>query len=287
MSADRPGQAANWLRRLIESLSGEPRDLEQLGEMLTGARDRGLIDADVLAMLEGVLQVSEIQVRDVMVPRSQMVVVSRDDPPEKILPAVIESGHSRFPVVGEDRDDVAGILLAKDLLRYFSEGGETNFDIRECLRPAVFIPESKRLNVLLKEFRVSHNHMAIVVDEYGGVSGLLTIEDVLEQIVGDIGDEYDIDDAEVIRKEAERTFSVPALTRIEDFNATFGTRFSDDEADTIGGLILHELGRMPRRGEAIEIGGLELKVTRSDRRRIESLRVTTPRDLELHPAEGR
>jgi magnesium and cobalt transporter len=287
MSADRPGQAANWLRRLIESLSGEPRDLEQLGEMLTGARDRGLIDADVLAMLEGVLQVSEIQVRDVMVPRSQMVVVSRDDPPEKILPAVIESGHSRFPVVGEDRDDVAGILLAKDLLRYFSEGGETNFDIRECLRPAVFIPESKRLNVLLKEFRVSHNHMAIVVDEYGGVSGLLTIEDVLEQIVGDIGDEYDIDDAEGIRKEAERTFSVPALTRIEDFNATFGTRFSDDEADTIGGLILHELGRMPRRGEAIEIGGLELKVTRSDRRRIESLRVTTPRDLELPPAEGR
>jgi len=287
MSADRPGQAANWLRRLIESLSGEPRDLEQLGEMLTGARDRGLIDADVLAMLEGVLQVSEIQVRDVMVPRSQMVVVSRDDPPEKILPAVIESGHSRFPVVGEDRDDVAGILLAKDLLRYFSEGGETNFDIRECLRPAVFIPESKRLNVLLKEFRVSHNHMAIVVDEYGGVSGLLTIEDVLEQIVGDIGDEYDIDDAEGIRKEAERTFSVPALTRIEDFNATFGTRFSDDEADTIGGLILHELGRMPRRGEAIEIGGLELKVTRSDRRRIESLRVTTARDLELPPAEGR
>jgi magnesium and cobalt transporter len=287
MSADRPGQAANWLRRLIESLSGEPRDLEHLGEMLTGARDRGLIDADVLAMLEGVLQVSEIQVRDVMVPRSQMVVVSRDDPPEKILPAVIESGHSRFPVVGEDRDDVAGILLAKDLLRYFSEGGETNFDIRECLRPAVFIPESKRLNVLLKEFRVSHNHMAIVVDEYGGVSGLLTIEDVLEQIVGDIGDEYDIDDAEGIRKEAERTFSVPALTRIEDFNATFGTRFSDDEADTIGGLILHELGRMPRRGEAIEIGGLELKVTRSDRRRIESLRVTTPRDLELPPAEGR
>jgi magnesium and cobalt transporter len=287
MSADRPGQAANWLRRLIESLSGEPRDLEQLGEMMAGARDRGLIDADVLAMLEGVLQVSGIQVRDVMVPRSQMIVVNRDDPPEKILPAVIESGHSRFPVVGEDRDDVAGILLAKDLLRYFSEGGEGNFDIRECLRPAVFIPESKRLNVLLKEFRVSHNHMAIVVDEYGGVSGLLTIEDVLEQIVGDIGDEYDIDDAEGIRKEAERTFSVPALTRIEDFNATFGTRFSDDEADTIGGLVLHELGRMPRRGEAIEIGGLELKVTRSDRRRIESLRVTTPRDLELPPAEGR
>jgi magnesium and cobalt transporter len=287
MSADRPGPAGNWLRRLLESLSGEPRDLQQLAAMLAEARDRGLIDADVLAMLEGVLQVSEIQVRDVMVPRSQMVVVRRDDPPEVILPAVIESGHSRFPVVGEDRDEVAGILLAKDLLRYFAEGGKGNFDIRECLRPAVFIPESKRLNVLLKEFRVSHNHMAIVVDEYGGVSGLLTIEDLLEQIVGDIGDEYDIDDAEVIRKEGERTFTVPALTRIEDFNTAFGTRFSNDEFDTIGGLVLHELGRMPRRGEAIEIGGLELKVMRSDRRRIESLRVTTPRDLELRPAEGR
>jgi magnesium and cobalt transporter len=287
MSADRPGPAGNWLRRLLESLSGEPRDLQQLAAMLAEARDRGLIDADVLAMLEGVLQVSEIQVRDVMVPRSQMVVVRRDDPPEVILPAVIESGHSRFPVVGEDRDEVAGILLAKDLLRYFAEGGKGNFDIRECLRPAVFIPESKRLNVLLKEFRVSHNHMAIVVDEYGGVSGLLTIEDLLEQIVGDIGDEYDIDDAEVIRKEGERTFTVPALTRIEDFNTAFGTRFSNEEFDTIGGLVLHELGRMPRRGEAIEIGGLELKVMRSDRRRIESLRVTTPRDLELRPAEGR
>jgi len=236
-------------------------------------------------MLEGVLQVSEIQVRDVMVPRSQMVVIQRDEPPERILPVVVESGHSRFPVVGEDRDEVVGILLAKDLLRYFAEGGKGQFDIRECVRPAVFIPESKRLNVLLKEFRVSHNHMAIVVDEYGGVSGLLTIEDVLEQIVGDIGDEYDVDEGEGIRKEAERVFAVPALTRIEEFNSTFGTRFSDDEFDTIGGLVLHELGRMPRRGEAIEIGGIELKVVRADRRRIETLRVTTARDLEL-PGAG-
>jgi len=287
MSADQPGPAVNWLRRLVDSLSGEPRDLEQLTGILADARDRGLIDADVLAMLEGVLQVSEIQVRDVMVPRSQMVVVGRDDRPEKILPLVIESGHSRFPAIGEDRDEVVGILLAKDLLRYFAEGGEGNFDIRECLRPAVFIPESKRLNVLLKEFRVSHNHMAIVVDEYGGVSGLLTIEDVLEQIVGEIGDEYDVDEAEGIRKEGERTFTVPALTRIEEFNTTFGTRFSDEECDTIGGLVLHELGRMPRRGEAIEIGGLEIKVVRSDRRRIETVRVTTPRDLELPSAQGR
>jgi magnesium and cobalt transporter len=275
-----------WLRRIANTLSGEPRDLEQLTDVLADASERGLIDADELEMLESVLQVSEIQVRDVMVPRSQMVVIQREDPPEKILPVVIESGHSRFPVVGEDRDEVVGILLAKDLLRYFTEDGGKSFDIRECLRPGVFIPESKRLNVLLKEFRVNHNHMAIVVDEYGGVSGLLTIEDVLEQIVGDIGDEYDIDEGEGIRKEAERTYSVPALTRIEDFNSTFGTRFSDDEYDTIGGLVLHELGRVPRRGEAIQIGGLELKVTRADRRHIETLRVTTPRDLDLRTQDG-
>jgi magnesium and cobalt transporter len=281
MSEQRPRPSGSWLRRLLESLAGEPQDLEELSEVLTDARERGLIDTDVFAMLEGVLQVSEIQVRDVMVPRSQMVVIQRDEPPDRILPVVVESGHSRFPVVGEDRDEVAGILLAKDLLRYFADGGEGQFDIRECLRPAIFIPESKRLNVLLKEFRVSHNHMAIVVDEYGGVSGLLTIEDVLEQIVGDIGDEYDVDEGEGIRREAERTFAVPALTRIEEFNGTFGTRFSDEEFDTIGGLVLHELGRMPRRGEAIEIGGLELKVVRADRRRIETLRVTTPRDIEL------
>ena len=272
---------ASWLRRLVESLAGEPQDLDQLEGVLADAKDRGLIDGEVLRMLEGVLEVSEIQVRDVMVPRSQMVVVQRDDPPDRILPVVIESGHSRFPVVGEDRDEVVGILLAKDLLRFFAQSAESEFDIRECVRPAVFIPEAKRLNVLLKEFRVSHNHMAIVVDEYGGVSGLLTIEDVLEQIVGDIGDEYDVDETEGIRKEGERTFAVPALTRIEEFNSVFGTRFSDEEFDTIGGLVLHELGRMPRRGEAVEIGGLELKVLRADRRRIDALRVTTPRDLEL------
>ena len=180
---------ASWLRRLVESLAGEPQDLDQLEGVLADAKERGLIDAEVLRMLEGVLEVSEIQVRDVMVPRSQMVVVQRDDPPERILPVVIESGHSRFPVIGDDRDEVIGILLAKDLLRFFAQASDADFDIRECVRPAVFIPEAKRLNVLLKEFRVSHNHMAIVVDEYGGISGLLTIEDVLEQIVGDIGDE--------------------------------------------------------------------------------------------------
>jgi magnesium and cobalt transporter len=285
-SSGQTGSTGSWLRRLANSITGEPRDLDELVAILVEARERGLIDADVLQMLESVLEVSEIQVRDIMVPRSQMVVINRDEPVEKILPVVIESGHSRFPVVGEDRDEVQGILLAKDLLRFFVEDQRDDFDIKECLRPAVFIPESKRLNVLLKEFRVTHNHMAIVVDEYGGVSGLLTIEDVLEQIVGDIGDEYDIDESEGIRKEADRSWTVPALTRIEDFNQAFGTRFSDEECDTIGGLILQELGRMPRRGEAVQIGGLELKVTRADRRRIETLRVTSPRDLELRPADG-
>jgi magnesium and cobalt transporter len=285
-SREHAGHAGSWLRRLAESLTGEPRDLEQLADVLADARERGLIDSDVLEMLESVLEVSEIQVRDVMVPRSQMVVIDRDEPVGKILPVVIESGHSRFPVVGEDRDEVVGILLAKDLLRFFVEDDRDDFDIRECLRPAVFIPESKRLNVLLKEFRISHNHMAIVVDEYGGVSGLLTIEDVLEQIVGDIGDEYDVDEGEGIRREGDRTWSVPALTRIEDFNTTFGTRFSDEEYDTIGGLVLHQLGRMPRRGEAIQAGGLELKVTRADRRRIETLRVTTTRELDVRTADG-
>ena len=285
-SSGQTGATGSWLRRLANAITGEPRDLDELAAILVEARERGLIDADVLQMLESVLEVSEIQVRDIMVPRSQMVVINRDEPVEKILPVVIESGHSRFPVVGEDRDEVQGILLAKDLLRFFVEDQRDDFDIKECLRPAVFIPESKRLNVLLKEFRVTHNHMAIVVDEYGGVSGLLTIEDVLEQIVGDIGDEYDVDESEGIRKEADRSWTVPALTRIEDFNQAFGTRFSDEECDTIGGLILHELGRMPRRGEAVQIGGLELKVTRADRRRIETLRVTTPRDLEVRPADG-
>ena len=285
-SSEHTGATGSWLRRLANSITGEPRDLDELAAILVEARERGLIDADVLQMLESVLEVSEIQVRDIMVPRSQMVVINRDEPVEKILPVVIESGHSRFPVVGEDRDEVQGILLAKDLLRFFVEDQPDDFDIKECLRPAVFIPESKRLNVLLKEFRVTHNHMAIVVDEYGGVSGLLTIEDVLEQIVGDIGDEYDVDESEGIRKEADRSWTVPALTRIEDFNQAFGTRFSDEECDTIGGLILQELGRMPRRGEAVQIGGLELKVTRADRRRIETLRVTSPRDLEVRPADG-
>ncbi|HEY0942702.1 MAG TPA: transporter associated domain-containing protein [Steroidobacter sp.] len=280
MPEEHSHHAGGWLRRITGSLTGEPRDLEDLNEVLAHARERGIIDSDAHAMFEGVLRVVELQVRDIMVPRSQMIIVNRDDPPETILPLVVESGHSRYPVIGEDRDQIVGVLLAKDLLRYFSEGSSGSFDIKECLRPAVFIPESKRLNVLLKEFRISHHHMAIVVDEYGGVSGLVTIEDVLEQIVGDIGDEYDTDDDLDIRKEGERQFTVKAQTRIDEFNDYFGTDFSDEEFDTIGGLAISSLGRLPRRGESFSMGGLEFKVLRADRRRLDLLRVITPRDIE-------
>ena len=277
--SDDSRSSGRWFRRITETFSGDPRDLEELGEVLQTARDRGIINPDALEMLQGVLTVAELQVRDIMVPRSQMVIVNRDDPPAALLPAVIESGHSRFPVIGDDRDQIVGVLLAKDLLRYFAEGGRDKFDIKECLRPAAFIPESKRLNVLLKEFRVSHHHMAIVVDEYGGVSGLVTIEDVLEQIVGDIGDEYDVDEDLDIRKEGERQFTVRAQTPIEDFNHFFETRFSDEEFDTIGGLAMSMLGRMPRRGESFKLGEMDFKVLRADRRRLETLRVVTQRDI--------
>jgi magnesium and cobalt transporter len=277
--SEESSSTSRWLRRITETLSGEPRDLEDLNEVLAHARERGIINHDAFEMLEGVLRVVELQVRDIMVARSQMVIIDRDAPPEEILPVVIESGHSRFPVIGEDRDQIIGILLAKDLLRYFSEGGRGDFDIKECLRPVVFIPESKRLNVLLKEFRASHHHMAIVVDEYGGVSGLVTIEDVLEQIVGDIGDEYDTDEDLDIRREGERQFTVKAQTRIDEFNTFFGTEFSDEEFDTIGGLAINFLGRLPRRGETFVMSGLEFKVMRADRRRLDILRVITPIDI--------
>jgi magnesium and cobalt transporter len=277
------GFKAGWFRRLVGG--GEPRDRAELAEELRDAGRRGLIDADALAMIEGVLAVADLQVRDIMVPRSQMVVVDRDDAPEKLLPVIVESGHSRFPVIGEDRDQVVGLLLAKDLLRFFGEGGSEEFDMREVLRPAVFVPESKRVNVLLKEFRVSRNHMAVVVDEYGGVSGLVTIEDVIEEIVGDIADEYDIEEDQTIRRETERQYAVHALARIEDFNEYFGSEFSDEEFDTIGGLVMHQFGRLPKRGESVSIDGFDFKVLRADRRRIDLLRVTAPPGFEPR-AEG-
>jgi magnesium and cobalt transporter len=278
------GSTGRWLRRITQSMSGEPRDLAELIETLREASGRGLFDGDALVMLEGVLAVADMQVRDIMVPRAQMVFVERDEPPDKLVAIVVESGHSRFPVIGEDRDQILGILLAKDLLRLHAAADET-FEIREYMRPVVFVPESKRLNVLLKEFRRSHNHIAMVVDEYGGVSGLVTIEDVIEQIVGEIDDEHDVDDDQTIRRDAPRQFTVRALTPIATFNSYFHTAFSDEEYDTIGGLLMQEFARLPRRGETIQIGELEFRVLRADRRRIDLLRVITPTDIEAPAAD--
>jgi len=268
-----------WLRKITQSLAGEPQDREDLMATLHDAGERGLIDAEAMAMLEGVLDVSDLQVRDIMVPRAQMVFLRRDEPAARILETVVESGHSRFPVMDEDRDDIAGILLAKDLLRLSVASPAERFDIREYMRPAVFVPESKRLNMLLKEFRRNRNHMAIVVDEYGGVSGLVTIEDVIEQIVGEIDDEFDVEDDQNIRKEAERQFSVRGVTRLDEFNDYFGTQLAEDGFDTIAGLVMKQLGRLPRRGESLALDGLELRVVRADRRRIDTLRVVSARDI--------
>lgn len=269
----------SWIRKLGRAVSGEAQDRDDLVELMRQALTRGLIDADALQMLEGVLGVADLQVRDIMVPRAQMVAVRRDDPPEKLLPVVVESGHSRFPVVDDDRDDIVGILLAKDVLRLFATNRQQDFDIRECMRPAVVVPESKRVNVLLKEFRRNRNHMAIVIDEYGGVSGLVTIEDAIEQIVGDIDDEFDVEDDQNIRKEGERQFLVRGVTPIGEFNEYFGVEFSDAEFDTVAGLVMKQLGRLPRRGESLFIGDIEVRVIRADRRRVESLKVIPPRDV--------
>ena len=269
-----------WLKRLAQGFVGEPQNRKELLTILREAAERGLVEPDALGMLEGVLEVGDLQVRDIMIPRAQMVFVRRDDPFEKILPVVVESGHSRFPVMDEDRDDIVGILLAKDLLRLYAAEQRERFDIREYMRPVVFVPESKRLNVLLKEFRRNRNHMALVVDEYGGVSGLVTIEDVIEQIVGDIDDEYDVEDDHDIRKEAERQFTVRGVTRIEEFNEYFGAHLSEEEGfDTVAGLLMKEFGRLPRRGDAAVIDGFEFRVTRADRRRIDALRVVPPQDV--------
>jgi magnesium and cobalt transporter len=280
MSSKDGNVTGRWLRRLTQSLAGEPQDREDLIARLQEARERGLIDAEAMSMLEGVLDVGDLQVRDIMVPRAKMVFVRRDDSVERILPVVIESGHSRFPVMDDDRDDIAGILLAKDLLRLCSGDTRDGFDIREYMRPAVFVPESKRLNVLLKDFRRNRNHMAIVVDEYGGVSGLVTIEDVIEQIVGEIDDEFDVEeDEQNIRREAARQYAVRGITRLAEFNEYFGTQLSADDVDTVAGLVMKAFGRLPRRGETVNIGGLEIRVMRADRRRIDLLRVVSAADV--------
>src|SRR5712692_287597 len=271
-NGDAPSRS--FLNRLGHALLGEPDNRQELIEILRQAQSRDLLDQDALDMIEGVFQVSEMQVRDIMVPRAQMDVVDKNDAPEDYLPSIIETGHSRFPMIDGDKDKVIGILLAKDLLRYFYNDKKTSFNIYDMLRPAVFVPESKRLNVLLREFRSSRNHMAIVVDEYGGVAGLVTIEDVLEQIVGEIQDEYDFDaDDVMIMQRAESEFVAKALTPIAEFNTYFNTHFSDKEVDTIGGLIMITLGRLPKRGEKIEIDGLRFEVLRADSRRVHLLKV--------------
>ncbi|HSQ03123.1 MAG TPA: transporter associated domain-containing protein [Burkholderiales bacterium] len=263
----------SFLERLSAFVMREPEDREQLLELLRSAYERNLLDADALAMIEGVLQVAEMQARDIMVPRSQMDVIDVTESPDKFIPFVIQTAHSRFPVIGENKDDVIGILLAKDLLRYYA--GEEEFNVREMLRPVVFIPESKPLNVLLKEFRKNRNHIAIVVDEYGGVAGLVTIEDVLEQIVGDIEDEYDFDEVEDnIIQDKGGNFRIKAITEIPDFNDRFGTHFSDEAFDTIGGLVLNRFGNVPKRGEQITIDGYTFKVLRADSRRVYLLQVS-------------
>jgi magnesium and cobalt transporter len=259
------------LERLSSLLLREPEDRGQLVELLHSAFERHILDGDALSMIEGVLQVSETRVADVMIPRSQMDMIDVEESPEKFIPYVIETAHSRFPVYEDNRDNVVGILLAKDLLRFYAE---EEFHLREMLRPAVFVPESKRLNVLLKEFRANRNHIAIVVDEYGGVSGLVTIEDVIEQIVGDIEDEYDFDETEDnILADKNGRFRVKAVTEIADFNAHFGTAFADDDHDTIGGLVLSRFGRLPKRGESVAIEGLSFQVVRADSRKIHTLLV--------------
>jgi len=275
---DDPGSTSGpahrtWWDRLGHLFSGEPRNRAELIDELRAAQVNGLLGADTLPMLEGALKVTELSVDDVMVPRVQIVMIAADAPLSDILAAVVESGHSRFPVHGEDKDEILGILLAKDLLKYFGNGAD--FDIQAILRPAVLIPESMRLNVLLAEFRRSRNHMALVVDEYGGVAGLITIEDVLEQIVGEIDDEHDDEEEPTqIHVQADGSWLVSALTPIEDFNEEVGATFSDEEFDTIGGLITAEFGHLPEAGEEAGAGDFLFHVTEADDRRVQQFRVT-------------
>ena len=274
MSEDQSGNGSGkktWVEKIGAAFSNQPRDRDHLLESLNMACEQGIVDADALAMMEGALEVSETQVRDAMIPRSQMVVVHNDSDLEEFLPRILESGHSRFPVIGEDKDEVVGILMAKDLLPHLASGGE-KFDLIDAIRPAVVIPESKRLNVLLRDFRVSRNHMAIVVDEYGGVSGLITIEDVLEEIVGEIDDEYDEEEEALILQLGENRYQVQALTPIDDLNDQFNSELSDDDYGTVGGLLLAEFGRVPEYDDVVTLADkFEFRVIKADSRRIITL----------------
>jgi magnesium and cobalt transporter len=265
-----------WLERLGMAFSGEPSSRSELIETLRAAEQRQLLDAEALSIIEGALVVADMQAREIIIPRSQVVVVRLDMTPEELLPVVIDSGHSRFPVLGDGPDDVVGILLAKDLLPLAIKGRKTKFNLRDLLRPCTAIPESKRLNILLQEFRSTHNHLAVVYDEYGGVSGIVTIEDVLEQIVGDIEDEYDLGDEDFIKSHAEGDFTIKALTPIDEFNEYFSASFNEAEYDTIGGIVTQNFGHLPERDEQITIDGYQFKVLNADNRRIRLLHLIPP-----------
>ena len=286
-TGDTAAAPRSLLDRLSHALLGEPATRDDLIEILRDSARRDLLDRDSLDMIEGVLQVSEMKVRDIMVPRSQMDVVDKDSPPEGYLPMLIESGHSRFPMVDGDKDKVIGILLAKDLLRYLflDKKKRAQFNVHDMLRPAVFVPESKRLNVLLREFRTSRNHMAIVVDEYGGVAGLVTIEDVLEQIVGEIADEYDIEDDVMIMPRDGGEYVVKALVTLADFNTRLNSQLVHEEIDTVGGLVMNRLGHVPRRGERIDIDSWRFEVLRADSRRVYLLKVTPVEQADRQQAK--
>ena len=265
----------SWIDKIANAISGEPTDTKSLLELLRNAEQDQLLDADALGIIEGALQVSSMQVRDIMIPRSQVVTVSSKLPVNELVELVTNASHSRFPVIGENADNVMGILLAKDLLPLLLQGNSERFDIKDVVRPATFVPESKRLNVLLREFRETRHHMAIVIDEYGSVCGAVTIEDVLEQIVGEIEDEYDVDDDSYIKKFDDENHIVKALTPVDEFNAYFETDFSDQEFTTIGGLILQQFGHIPERGETINIGPFLVTILNADSRQIKLLKITS------------
>ncbi len=289
--SDEPSQSPNqtprknWLDRLSHLFQGEPKDRHELVGMIQDAEERDVIDEETKEMIEGVLEIAELRVRDIMIPRSQMVTIRRNQAVETFLPIIIESAHSRFPVINEDKDHVEGILLAKDLLQFAVGLTDEPFSFDKVLRPAVVVPESKRVDRLLKEFQQQRYHMAIVVDEFGGVSGLVTIEDILELIVGEIEDEYDAgeDEQEQIRRVSKSVFAVHGLTPIEEFNDYFDTSFSDDDVDTVGGLVMHAFGHLPKKGEAVTLAGFTFKVVHADRRRLLQLQVKIP---QTHEADG-
>ncbi|MCK0537290.1 HlyC/CorC family transporter [Alcanivorax quisquiliarum] len=280
--ADSGNPGRSWLERITQFFSAEPTSREDLLGLIRSLRGRDVLDADTLGILEGALEVSNLQVREIMVPRAQMISIRANSHPREFLPVVIECAHSRFPVLGDDPDEVLGVLLAKDLLPLVLDPARMErFSIKDHIRPAFIIPESKRLDSLLRDFRDNHNHMAIVVNEYGGVAGLVTIEDVLEQIVGDIEDETDVADDDYLIRELEHDeYTVQALIPIEDFNDHFGSQFSDDEFDTIGGLVMQQFGRLPERDESVTIGDFSFTVLSADARTIRLLRVTPPRALK-------